>query len=83
MQEEIETVKTHCRHTDCIYRSHIDGGNTPICYYAVLEGKSRGCKISECNKYKGGTPIKARMDWEYVLFWEYELKDADIIWKRY
>lgn len=81
--EKIETVKEHCKHEDCIYRAHIDGGNIPICYYAVLECKSRGCKISECDKYRGGKPLKARMNLEYMLFWEYELKDADIIWKRY
>lgn len=79
--QEIETVKEHCKHTDCIYRSFIDGGNTPICFYAVLACESRKCKISECDKYKGGKPIKPKMDMEYVLYWEYEYdKDADVVW---
>lgn len=82
MQEKEETVRNHCIHKDCVYRSYIDGGATPICYYAVLEGRSRGCKISECDKYKGGKPIKAKMGVEYILFWEYELNDVDAIWKR-
>lgn len=83
MQEEIETVRDHCTHDDCIYRAHIDGGNTPICYYAVIECQSRGCKISECDKYKGGKPIKPIMGEEYLLFWEYEIYDDNTLWKRY
>lgn len=81
--QEVETAKECCKHDDCIYRSYIDGGNTPICYYAVLEGQSRGCKISECDKYKGGKALRPKMNIEYMLFWEYELNDADIIWKGY
>ncbi len=82
-QEEIETVKECCTHTDCIYRTHIDGGNTPICYYAVIENQSRNCKISECDKYKGGKAVKPKMGEEYLLFWEYEIYDDNTFRKRY
>lgn len=37
-----------------MYRSQIGNGATPICYYAVIKHESRGCKISECDKYKQG-----------------------------
>lgn len=77
MQEEIETVREHCRHEDCIYRSTIESGQTPICYYAALMHEVRGCRISECDKYVGGKPLQARMDMRYTLFWEYELYDTD------
>lgn len=74
MQEEIELVATHCKHPDCIYRSvmYFDG-KTPICVYAMIENEVRGCKISECNKYKKGTKTKARMREDVVIFWETEL----------
>ena len=85
MQEEeeiVETVAQHCKHIECIYRSQIDGGSTPICFYAVLAGEPRRCKISECDKYKDGRKVRPRMKEDYILWWEYELydKDADIIW---
>ena len=82
--ERNETVKEHCKHKDCIYRVYIDGGNIPICYYAVLERKSRGCKISECDKYKAGVKTQPRMKPEYWIEWEREIygtsEDADSTW---
>lgn len=81
MQEEL-CVKL-CP-SNCMYRTYIDGGATPICYYAVIMQKSRGCRISECDKYKAGRPKQPRMKEEYVLYWERELygedEDADIVW---
>ncbi len=47
-----ETVKEHCKHKDCVYRGVLSG--TPTCDYIFREGHSRGCSISECNKYKTG-----------------------------
>ena len=80
MKEEVELCETYCP-DDCYYRSYIDGGHTPICFYAVIEQKSRGCRISECDKYRQGTPIKAVMQRDYAIMWEYdEDDDADIIW---
>ena len=39
-----------CRHPDCYYRS---AKNTvPTCDYLLRAGMPRGCKISECDKYK-------------------------------
>lgn len=73
--QEIETVKEHCRHYDCIYRSYIDGGATPICFYAVLAKESRKCKISECDKYQYGKKIKPHLTEEYIIMWEIELYD--------
>lgn len=80
MKEEIELVSELCP-TDCIYMSHLDDG-TPICYYAVIKCECRKCKISECDKYKGGKPIKPKMKHEYIVYWEYEIydEDADPVW---
>ena len=85
VNEEIQTVLKHCKHPECIYRSQIDGGSTPICFYAVLAGEPRRCKISECDKYKDGRRIRPRMEKDYILWWEYELydEDADFIWRGY
>lgn len=81
-KEVIETVLEHCKHPECIYRSFIDGGNTPICFYAVLAGEPRRCKISECDKYKDGRRIRPRMKERYIIWWETELydEDADFVW---
>ena len=81
MQEEVELAKDYCP-SDCYYRSYIDGGNTPICFYAVIERKCRGCRISECDKYRKGTPTKAVMQRDYAILWEYDYddEDADIVW---
>lgn len=81
MQEEIELVKDYCP-SDCVYRSYVDGGATPICFYAVIMQQCRGCRISECDKYKAGRPIQPRMKEEYVLCWEREIydEDADLVW---
>lgn len=81
-KEVIETVLEHCKHPECIYRSFIDGGNTPICFYAVLAGEPRRCKISECDKYKDGRRIRPRMKDRYIIWWETELydEDADFVW---
>ena len=80
--ESIELVSECCEHLDCMYRSQIYGGFIPICYYAVIEGHSRECRISECDKYKAGEPKIPRMAKDYVICWEYGLYDeyADIIW---
>ena len=83
VNEEIEeTVANSCRHPECIYRSQIDGGNTPICFYAVLAGEPRRCKISECDKYKDGRKVRPRMKVDYTIWWEceYDDEDADFVW---
>lgn len=49
-----ETVSEHCKHKDCIYRIKI-GTQDPICTYIEKEHRPRGCKISECDKYKAGS----------------------------
>lgn len=48
----IETVDEHCKHKDCIYRFRFD--RCDFCNYIVVEGKPRGCSISECDKYVKG-----------------------------
>ena len=85
VNEEIEEVRFHCTHPECIYRSSIDAGTIPICFYAVLAGELRGCKISECDKYKDGRKIRPRMKERYVIWWETELydEDADFVWRGY
>lgn len=81
---EIQTVAQHCKHPECIYRSQIDGGQTPICFYAALAGEPRRCKISECDKYKDGRKIRPKMRERYIIWWETELydEDADFVWRR-
>lgn len=82
-QEELESVAKNCHHLDCIYRSSIESGHTPICYYAVLAGEPRGCKISECDKYVAGEKIKPKLrKWDLVIFWECNVydEDADAFW---
>lgn len=45
-----------CRHPDCYYRS---AKNTvPTCDYLLRAGMPRGCKISECDKYKPRGEVK-------------------------
>lgn len=70
VKEVVETVAELCP-LDCIYRSKASG--TPICYYAVIAGESRKCKISECDKYKGGHKTQPRINTEFLLEWDYEL----------
>lgn len=81
MVEDIELCADYCPE-DCMYRSYIDGGNAPICFYAAMEHQLRGCKISECNRYKPGRPIRPRIREEYFLMWEYLIyeHDADSVW---
>lgn len=80
-KEVIEQVSTHCTHPECIYRSRITG-NTPVCLYAMLAGEPRGCKISECDKYKDGRKVRPRMKVDYTIWWEceYDDEDADVVW---
>lgn len=45
-----------CRHPDCYYRS---AKNTvPTCDYILRTGMPRGCKVSECDKYKPRGEVK-------------------------
>lgn len=72
--EKIETVEECCKHEDCIYRKYIrSGSQVSVCMYAAIEHQSRGCKISECTRYKAGTKTKAKMKTGYEIEWEYEL----------
>lgn len=72
MQEEIELCERYCP-TDCKYRSSIQSGSVPICYYAVIENvPTRGCKISECDKYIPGQPIKPTLRKDLIIEWLYE-----------
>ena len=53
MNEPIETVDNDCKHKDCYYRLRFDG-TCEYCAYCLVEYELRGCKISECNRYKRG-----------------------------
>lgn len=74
--EPIELCSEYCPE-DCIYRSYIGSGSIPICYYAVIVGESRKCKISECDKYVAGEKTKPTLNTEYIIEWEYGLYDDD------
>ncbi len=65
--KEIETVLDHCKHPDCVYRLWLDK-NTPCCYYAAMENEIRGCKISECTRYKRGK--KSVRQTELYIVWD-------------
>ena len=73
-----ETVNTHCKHPDCIYRLHLDN-YIDCCYYAVIEYEARGCKISECTRYKKGTrKVKSHKDhiaWDLLFDNEEHIDD--------
>ena len=77
MSKKIETVDEHCP-KDCIYRQPIRSMNCDGCMYSVMENKLRGCKISECDKYRIGHPKRARITYATEIFWEYEvIADGD------
>lgn len=57
---EIETVVEHCKHPDCVYRN--GDGNKATCDYILYEKRPRGCKISECDKYRRAKRKKQRTD---------------------
>lgn len=50
---EIETVNEFCK-TDCVYRCLLDIQGNYFCNYCVMEQAPRGCRISECDKYRRG-----------------------------
>lgn len=79
--ENIELVADLCP-KDCVYRTTLDGGGTPCCIYILCEDKSRGCKVSECDKYKAGERVRPRMTDEYVIWWEREIygENGDPFW---
>lgn len=52
--EREETVMEDCKHPDCAYRRMLNS-YIECCDYIGATGRSRGCKISECNKYRPGT----------------------------
>lgn len=77
MQEnEVELCTEKCE--GCIYGSTVYA-RTTACLYSIIEGKARGCKISECDKFKRGEKIKPRITREYVLWWECEVYDDNDI----
>lgn len=65
----IETVEEHCQHKDCLYRLILDSKRTPFCGYILIEERMRGCRISECDKYRRGkreviiNPDTMRCEW--------------------
>lgn len=73
MSKLTETVAESCQHEHCIYRSYINGGRIPICFYSLTTGKTRGCKISECDKYVDGRKIKPTIKKDGTIEWVYEI----------
>lgn len=67
-----ETMEV-CSHPGCIYKSYIDCGRTAVCNYNLITGKSRNCKISECDKYKEGIKKKPTMTKEGYIKWVVEI----------
>lgn len=51
----LEITDRHCKHKDCVYRGWLSAPNgVATCDYILIEGRSRNCKISECDKYRTG-----------------------------
>lgn len=50
-----ELVREDCIYEDCKYRGSF--AHEPACMYMLYTGKPRGCKISECTRYKKGKGI--------------------------
>lgn len=73
-KKTIETVNEHCKHEDCIYRAHLTGSDSKIeyCDYLCMVGKSRGCKISECDKYVKGKRKLRGINLNGYVVWENE-----------
>ena len=69
---KIETVREHCTHEDCVYRRCLKNG-LPYCDYIGVEKHSRGCDISNCDKYKPGRKTRPRMHERYELYWDLEI----------
>lgn len=70
--KEVETVKQHCKHEDCVYRRHLEAW-TPYCDYIGVEKQPRGCDISNCDKYRPGRKMRPRMHEHYELDWDWEV----------
>lgn len=73
--KKVETVEADCRHPDCCYRRYINGGVGQMCAYMLVEGKCRGCSISECDKYRSGKKKQPRLKSTFQIYWEYEYYD--------
>lgn len=79
--KEIETVEEHCKHIDCVFRGHLSHvrNSTSCCDYLFLTGKSRGCKISECDKYiKGVRKIRNDIIYGFIPTLEQENEIIDL-----
>lgn len=75
MKEQLELCENYCPE-DCVYRVLLEG-YVPACYYAAVERRLRGCKISECDKYRSGKPVKPTMDRKYTVWWGYKFYGED------
>ena len=54
--EVIEELVNQLCPKDCIYRVPLTP-TTDFCAYCLAKYESRGCKVSECDKYATGTRI--------------------------
>lgn len=50
-KNKIETIRD-CPHPDCYYREQNAPPGFQTCDYILIEGVPRGCKPSECDKYR-------------------------------
>lgn len=69
---EVETVEKDCCHKDCFYRMKFDTW-IDFCAYAIIEEHSRGCPISQCDKYRTGRGTrKVSIDFRTLEYRWYE-----------
>ena len=72
--QDYETME-QCVHPNCIYRSTINSGRIEVCTYTLRTGKSRNCKISECDKFKDGLKKKPMITKEGFIRWVVEIDE--------
>lgn len=66
----METI-VDCKHEDCIFRSTLPKPNGS-CSYALIMGRSRECKISDCTRYisKNKVNKKTKINRFFEIVWE-------------
>ena len=72
-----ETIND-CKHEDCAFR-RVNPYGCGSCAYSLIMGKSRGCKISECDKYVSAKDmkIKTKINKLYEIVWEID-EDGEV-----
>lgn len=72
---EIETIKEHCKHPDCQFRTKLTIGNvTEMCAFMLYTGEPRRDPISKCTRYKPRTTHIRVTPWDVIEEVPYDKK---------